>query len=70
MRTYIRTLINDILKNNFFAKIILKIVNFYFNLWFKTPNTIKFSSNMPINDMREKQQLFFQSVSGDKIDCK
>lgn len=66
MRTYIRTLFYDIFQNNF----IVKFVNFYCNLWFKTPNNIKFSSNMPIKDVREKKQLFFQSVTGDKIDCK
>lgn len=70
MRTYIRTLFYDIFQNNFIVKLIYKFVNFYCNLWFKTPKSIKFSSNMPIKDVREKKQLFFQSVTGDKIDCK
>lgn len=70
MRTYLRTLFNDIFKNNFIIKVFTKIVNFYCNLWFKSPNTIKFKPNMSIKDMEKKNVIFFQSVTGDKIDCK
>lgn len=70
MRTYIRTLFNDLFKNNFLITLCSKIVNFYCKLWFKNPNAIKFSSNMSINELEEKKTLFFQSVTGDKIDCK
>lgn len=70
MRTYIRTLFNDIFKNNFVIKIINKIVNFYCSLWFNSPNAIKFEPNMSINELEKKKLLFFQSVTGDQIDCK
>lgn len=70
MRTYIRTLFNDLFKNNLFVKILLKIVNFYCNLWFRDSNSIKFKQNMSIKDMEAKKVLFFQSITGDKIDCK
>lgn len=70
VRTYIRTLFNDIFTNNFLSKIICKIVNFYFKLWFKNTNTIKFSQNMPMEELKKKKTLFFQSFTGDKIDCK
>lgn len=70
IRTYTRTLFNDIFKNNFVSKFICMIVNFYFKLWFKRENDIKISSNMPINEKKEKKIIFFQSVTGDKIDCK
>lgn len=70
IRTYIRTIFNDLFRNNLLVKIISKIVNFYCKLWFKNINTIKFSSNLSIKDLREKRTLFFQSVTGDKIDCK
>lgn len=70
VRTYARTLINDIFKNNFLVKTIQKIVNFYCNLWFKPQKSIKFNSNMSIKDMEEKKSIFFQSITGDKIDCK
>lgn len=70
MRTYIRTLFNDLFKNNFLIRTLSKIVNFYCNLWPKTENAIKFSPNMSIKELEEKKILFFQSVTGDKIDCK
>lgn len=70
VRTYIRTLFNDIFKNNFIAKAIIKIVNFYCSFFSKAPETIKFETNMPINKMEKKYYRFFQSVTGDKIDCK
>lgn len=70
LRTYTRTLFNDIFRNNHAVKIVSKIVNFYCNLWFNNPKSIKFSPNMPMNEMEKKKTLFFQSVTGDKIDCK
>lgn len=70
MRTYIRTLINDLFKNNFLIKMLFKIVNFCFKSHIKGSESIKFSANLPIEDLREKKTFSFQSVSGDKIDCK
>ena len=69
-RTYTRTLFNDILKKNIFVNVFSKIVNFYCNLWSKEPKSIKFGQNSPMNDMEEKKVLFFQSITGDKIDCR
>lgn len=69
-RTYIRTLFNDIFRNNVIVKVFSKIVNFYCNLWFNHTNSIKFQSNMSITNVEEKRNIFFQSVTGDKIDCK
>ncbi len=70
MRTYLRTLLNEIFKNNFAVIIIRKIVNFYCDFLSKTPNTIKFGSNMSIRDIDVKRSISFQSITGDKIDCK
>lgn len=70
MRTYIRTLFNDIFINNFVIKLIIRIVNFYCKLWFPNAKTIKFPTNMSIRDLRERKKFSFQSVTGDKIDCK
>lgn len=70
MRTYIRVLFNDILKNNVLFKVLSKIVNFYCNIWFKDSKSIKFNQNMPINNLEKNKIIFFQSVTGDKIDCK
>jgi len=70
IRTYVRILFNNLFKNNFLIKICDKIVNFYCSLWSKNTNDLKFSPNMPMNKLEEKKVLFFQSITGDKIDCK
>ena len=70
IRTYVRILFNNLFKNNFLIKICNKIVNFYYSLGPKNTNDLKFSSNMSINKVEEKKVLFFQSITGDKIDCK
>lgn len=70
IRTYLRTLFNDIFKNNFVVKSFVKIVNFYCNLWFKGEKTIKFEPNIPIRELERKSTISFQSVTGDQIDCK
>ncbi|MDD3435931.1 MAG: hypothetical protein PHC64_02150 [Candidatus Gastranaerophilales bacterium] len=70
IRTYTRTFLNDLFKNNFLIKTISRIVNFYCKLLLNNPNKIKFCTNIPINQLREKKSVFFQSVTGDKIDCK
>ncbi len=67
VRTYIRTLFNDILKKNFLVKI---FVNIYYNFRLEAVKTIKFQSNVPIEKLREKKSISFQSVTGDKIDCR
>lgn len=66
-RIFIRTLFNDIFHNNFVVK---TFVNFYYNLASKTPKTIKFQPKMPIDGKEAKMNISFQSVTGDKIDCK
>lgn len=70
MRTYVRTLLNNLFGNNILAKLLSAIVNFYCKVLKKEPKSIKFSTNLPIEDLREKKTFSFQSVSGDKIDCK
>lgn len=70
IRTYVRTLLNDIFRNNIVIKLFTKIVNFYCKIWFKNTNDIKFSENMTTDMLREKKTFSFQSVTGDKIDCK
>ncbi len=70
VRTYLRTLFNDIFRNNVLVAIFKKIVNFYFDLLNPTPKTIKFKPELPIRKMESRKQFTFQSVTGDKIDCK
>lgn len=70
IRTYLRTIFNDIFKNNFVVKIFTKIVNFYCKLWFKNTYKLKFQTNLSIKDMKKKEPLSFRSVTGDQIDCR
>lgn len=70
MRTYIRTLLNDLFRDNFLIKSVSRIVNFYCKSQTKEYKDIKISANMPIDNSREKKTFSFQSVTGDKIDCK
>lgn len=70
LRTYTRILFNDIFKKNIIVNIIRNIVNFYCNLWLKESKSIKFEQNGPIDEMEKKKALFFQSITGDKIDCR
>lgn len=70
LRTYIRTLFNDILKKNIIVLLFTKIVNFCCSIGLKSPNAIKFEQNIPTKGMEKRIPLFFQSVTGDKLDCK
>lgn len=70
IRTYLRTVLNDVFKNNVICSVLSKIVNFYFNLFTNHSRAIKFNQNLPILEVERKKQIFFQSVTGDKIDCK
>ncbi len=70
IRTYIRTLFNKFFVQNFIVRFLGKIVNFYCEVWFNPNKNIKFEQKLPINKMEKEHMLFFQSVTGDKVDCK
>lgn len=70
IRTYLRTIFNNIFTNNPVVKTFAKIVNFYCKLWSKNAYTLKFQTNLSIKDMKRKKSVSFQSVTGDEIDCK
>ena len=66
-RTYVRTCLNDIFSKNFIVK---AFVNIYYKFFVESSHDVKFSANLPIFKKEEKKSVFFQSVTGDKIDCK
>lgn len=70
VRTYIRTLFNDIFCSKFFVFVCKKIVNFYCKLFNISDKPIKFGKNMSIMDIEESTIHTFQSVTGDRIDRK
>lgn len=67
IRTYIRTLLNDIFTKNIITKM---FVNIYYKLKKKPSETVKFSFINPITHVEDKKTIVFQSVTGDTIDCK
>jgi hypothetical protein len=69
IRTYIRTSL-DRCNNNVLIKAIRKIVNFYCDLFSNPKYSLKFSREMPKSLLERKKSISFQSVTGDKIDCK
>lgn len=70
IRTFTRTFINKIVKNNFVFMILKNIVNFYYKIIFKRDNNLRFQFSSPITRVEKKENISFLSVTGDKIDCK
>lgn len=66
-RTFLRKFFNEILNNNF---IIESFVNIYYKNKENSSSPIKFDSKKPIETLERKKTIFFQSVTGDKLDCK
>lgn len=67
IRIYIRTLLNYVFKSNI---LIRGFVNIYYKSAVDTTENIKFSDNLSKILMGEEKSISFQSVTGDKIDCK
>lgn len=69
IRTFLRIMFNDILRDNIISKTITSLVNFCyeFNVFGERP--LKYNKNMSLNIMDTKKNIFFQSITGDKIDC-
>ena len=70
IRTYLRTIFYKLFRENFIIKVFKNVVNFYYNLYSKTPTCLKFDEKNPILNIDAKKNINFQSVTGDKIDCK
>jgi hypothetical protein len=67
LRTYTRVLVNNIFKPSFLIGFSHWIVNFYYKLWFKKEDSLKFSDNNPTVNMKNKCNCVFRSVTGDEI---
>ena len=55
VRTFFRIMFNNIIRNNVFVRVISSIVNFCCEM-----DTLQDT----------KKNIFFQSIGGDRIDCK
>ncbi len=69
MRTFLRIMFTDILKDNIFSKIIISLVNFCYEFNIFGDKQLKNNNNLSLNTLDTKRNIFFQSITGDKIDC-
>lgn len=69
-RTYLRIILNNIFINNLFTKVIMSVVNFYYNLLSFEEAILKFQNNVPLKYTDRKRNIFYLSITGDKVDCK
>ncbi len=67
LRTFLRTFFDTLFAKN-------PVIESFVNICYKNDKnkvkTIKFNSNVPITNIERKKEIFFQSVTGDRIDCK
>jgi len=68
-RTFIRILFNNIIYNNIFSKTFILFINFCNEFGIFKGTILKKQEKMPISIMETKSNIFFRSISGDKIDC-
>lgn len=69
IRTFLRIMFNDIFHENVISKSVLALVNFCNEYNIFGGKELKYSSNVSLNMQDTKKDIFFQSITGDKIDC-
>ena len=70
VRTFLRIMFNNIFHNNVFAQSIEAFVNFCCEFDVMNYKTLKYKKRMPLPLEDTKRNIFFQSIGGDRIDCK
>ena len=69
-RTFLRILFNNIFHNNVFVRTIRLFVNFCCELDILNYKSLKYNKSVPLSLEGTKKNIFFQSIGGDRIDCK
>lgn len=69
-RTFFRIMFNNIIRDNVIARTIRSFVNFCCELDVMNHKYLKYSKELPLTLEDTKKNLFFQSIGGDRIDCK
>lgn len=64
-RVFVRTFLNSLFVNNFIVNEIVKLCNKNCDM---SENSLKKKSILPI-DKTERRNIFFQSFTGDELDC-
>ena len=70
VRTFLRIMFNNIIRDNIFVNVIRAFVNFCCELDIVNNKTLKYNKDMPLSLKDTKKNIFFQSIGGDRIDCK
>lgn len=68
-RTFLRILLNDIFHNNIFSQVFSNLVNFCYEYNILSDKSLKYQQNVSLSMTDTKKNIFFQSITGDKIDC-
>lgn len=69
-RIFLRTLFNNIFRNNIFAQVIISTVTFCKEFGGFGCDSLKYDKKMSLSVNDVKKNIFFQSIGGDRIDCK
>lgn len=69
IRTFLRIMFNDIFHENVLSKAVSALVNFCYEFNIFGGKSLKNTDNMSLNMLDTKKNIFFQSITGDKIDC-
>lgn len=70
IRTFLRIMFNNIFRDNIFARSVRAFVNFCCELDVLNYKSLKYNKSMPLSLEETKKNIFFQSIGGDRIDCK
>lgn len=69
-RTFFRIMFNNIFRDNIFVRVIGSFVNFCCEMDILNCKSLKYNKKMPLTIQDAKKNIFFQSIGGDRIDCK
>jgi len=70
IRTFFRIMFNNIFCDNIFVNTVRAFVNFCCELDIINYKSLKYNKEMPLTLKDTKKNIFFQSIGGDRIDCK
>lgn len=68
LRTLLRIIINDIFVNNAVVRLLVRIVKICYDFIKKTHKKLKLKKSLPIKNVDTKRNVFFLSITGDKVD--
>ena len=69
IRTFLRIMFNDIFHENIVSRTISSLVKFCYEFSEPIQKELKYNNKMPLSMQDTKKNIFFQSISGDKIAC-